>query len=211
MARLSPKEPDTSSETVNDGLANPKSIIDLVKQLGVVGSRWHVLAAVDGSGSIVNRPIGYGSVIAHKSPYKVATLVGSAAFGGVQEAEVRAVLDLCSYLLRNRPAAFESGYYVHVMTDSSYVHSMLSDMEPTRLVKAKAHPHLWQGIAQLSRRGIFITPHLLPRNTNLLMTKADELSKLARKTIEVLLAANVVTSIPALVKTEIPITHAVRE
>jgi hypothetical protein len=115
------------------------------------------------------------------------------------------VFDLVSYAYRTRPSAFETGFYVHVLTDSSYVARMLAEIDPVKTLKAKAHPHIWAGLAQARRRGICLVPHLLPRNSNPMMIAADHLSKMARKAIVKAHSSAVGTSAVAVVKEAFPL------
>jgi ribonuclease HI len=163
----------------------------------------HILAATDGSGCKTVDPIGYASVIAHRSPIKIKLLTGNAAFGGVQEAELRAVVDLVSYALRTRPSQYESGFYIQMFTDSSYVANGINNLDPLKVYRAKAHTHLWQSILAAKRRGVHVSAILLPRNTNKMMVAADALSKAARKLVVSLHDSNLLTNAEKVVTDEV--------
>jgi ribonuclease HI len=176
--------PPIREEEIVEEEIQVKSAQTLMQKLGVPSSKWHMLAVTDGSGCKIERPIGYASVIFQRQPSQIKYLMGSASFGGVNEAETRAVFDVVSYAMRTRPPHFEHGFYVHIVTDSEYVRKCLAEMDPIKVYERRSHPHLWQGIAQARRRGIMIVPHYIPRNTYVPMVTADTLSKLARKSIE---------------------------
>jgi hypothetical protein len=168
-------------EVMTEQDSTDNSIYELLRRVQVHTSNWDIVGAVDGSGSSRLLPIGYGSFLYNKQQNKHTVLSGYASVGGVQEAETRAVFDLASYMMITYPKNWDTGYIAHIFTDSSYVASMLSNMDPDRVCEVKAHPHLWYGVLQAFRQGIKIIPHLLPRNSNKFMTAADTISKISRK------------------------------
>lgn len=142
---------------------------------------WDIVAATDGSGSTPENPIGWAAIITDRHRAGIHTICGHAKFGTSQEAEVRGVVELVNYAMAHRPKEWQGGYYVRFFTDSSYVHQVISALDPHRIFAAKSHSHLWAVIAQARRRGIFLQADLLPRNSNQLMICADHASKAARK------------------------------
>jgi hypothetical protein len=57
--------------SIHGGTSDIASVYELMSSFKVPVSKWHILAATDGSGSSVEKPIGYGSLIVRRSPYEV--------------------------------------------------------------------------------------------------------------------------------------------
>lgn len=142
---------------------------------------WDVIAFVDGSGSKRGSSGGYGVVFRTRTG-RFQILHGGISSTTSQEAELRAVFELINTLLAAKLNETERGLTVHAVTDSSYVAKRLAAIDPLRILDTRTHTVWLAGIVEATRRGVRIIPHYVPRNSNPLMTLADELSKWGRLT-----------------------------
>ena len=146
------------------------------------GGIWDMLVCTDGSGSTAKHPGGYAAVIVDRRKAGISVISGAMSNCTSQSAEVRAVFELANLLVAAKFGHRKNGFRVLLVTDSQYVASALKKIleDPVKALATKSHTCLWLGIQYAARVGIRIVPHYVPRNSNPLMTLADEASKAAR-------------------------------
>jgi len=159
------------------------SLVDLLHSLNV-DKHWDAIAFTDGSGSGPTEPGGYAACVVYRRKAGIQTITGWLSACSSQHAEVRAVYELATQLHRQNSGQRSNGFQCHLVTDSKYVANRLAQInkDPSKALASKSHTLQWVGIQHASRYGVNIIPHHIGRNSNPLMSLADDLSRKTKLT-----------------------------
>lgn len=164
-------------------LAEVVDFDSLRRHLGVRREDWEAFIICDGSGSSIDRPCGWGSVLIEKGRLGAEVFAGGLSHGTVNMAEVLGVLHPLMMLVDRKAGARAGGCRTHVVSDSKYVVDGLSHANPVWATETKHWRGLWMGIHMCRRQGLIIVPHHVPRDVIEVQRSCDSVSKLARKAV----------------------------
>lgn len=151
-----------------------KSVGELIASLNIIN--WDALLVTDGSGQTADMPAGYSACLILRREGAIRLFHGQVAGASSQEAEARAVFEGLIGLLRLKLHKQPTGVRLHLLTDSQHVQTLVNKQNPMDVAAPKSHPMLWAGIRQVTRLGISLQAHHLPRNSNPLMTWMDRIA-----------------------------------
>lgn len=156
---------------------------DVLSRLGI--AKWDFLIVGDGSGSNWNRECAWASVSVERATMERLEWFAYANRGTVNTAEAMAYLLPLMWIAGREADRLKEGSRrracrVHVVTDSEYVRN--SGRSEDR--QKPAHSLLWESYETMSRQGVIIKWHWIPRNSVGLHERADALGKLVRRTFK---------------------------
>lgn len=158
------------------------SVEKLLEQYGITPQKWDYIIIGDGSGTVWQQALGWGSFLIDKQAKSVEPFSGAMSNGTNNVAELMQVLHPLMFLANN--VNFENkpeGIVVHVISDSEYVVNGLKQTNPIWVSQLKLNRELWMAIHMTRRKGIEIVGHHMPRDTQAFNRMAHDLANAARK------------------------------
>jgi ribonuclease HI len=140
---------------------------------------WDAIIVTDGSGTVMEKAGGWGSVMIEQGEMVRSLFWGGASHATNNIAELMAVYWPLLALMERKSGLKKGGYQVHVISDSQYVVAGLKKS----LEAHKANKSLWAAIQQAKRRGIIICPHFVPRDTLAFNQLCHDLANAARRSM----------------------------
>ena len=156
-----------------------QSLKKILKEFNV--SDWDYVVVTDGSGCSFNMGMGYASVVICRETSRRQILYGAANLGTVSLAETLAIVQAVEWILYNEEQRKKRIpktriAQVHIFTDSEY----LEQKADKGTVGVNKNIGLLSILSQYSRRGITLRMHYAHRETLLLNSYVDRISRLAR-------------------------------
>jgi ribonuclease HI len=156
-----------------------KTLEDLLRELGI--TKWDLILVGDGSGSTWQREAGWAVTALEKTRMERKVFYGAMNCATSQIAEIMAYVHPLLWYVDHCSTAHKMRMrHAHVITDSSYVRNQ----GEKDYRNPGCHELLWSSLSMMSRLGIDLHWHWIPRQSAALNVYADALAGAARKLLK---------------------------